>query len=104
MIITMTDIRAMALPEISTQEAPSNTCLELVTDKSNTGMITGNPRMAIIVDGFPVLEESDDIMVNPTAIPVEPINRFTKNNETFSTGKPKNTQNKITLSNTRKYW
>ena len=67
---------------------PSRIFEELLIDKTRTGMITGNPSTAIIIDRFEVLKEIAEIIVNADESPRHPKRRFSVNRGVLEIGFP----------------
>lgn len=104
MIITFTLSKVIRLVIMSSQLPPSINICELEIDKIKMGIITGNPRMAIITALLLVLLAMDETMVNEQAKPKEPIIKLMMKGTGFLTGKPRNNEKTMMAKEINSHW
>lgn len=90
MIIIFTLTRVMKLVEISGQPPPRMIILELVIANINTGIITGNPNIAIMIDWLFVFEARAEINVNALDKPKDPTSKLRMNKDMSPVAFPRN--------------
>lgn len=93
MIITFTLKRVNKSEVISDAGAPRISCFEIDVAMSKMGITMGNPRMAIRVALFSVLDAKDETIVNADASPILPTKRLTKNQALRFPGEPSKSEN-----------
>lgn len=94
MIITLTLRRVNKSEVISDAGAPRISCFEIDVAMSKMGITIGNPRIAMRVALFSVLEANDETIVNADAKPILPAKRLTKNQVLRFPGDPSKSENK----------
>tara|TARA_Y100001972_G_C7655715_1_gene330221 strand:- start:63 stop:377 length:315 start_codon:yes stop_codon:yes gene_type:complete len=96
MIITLTLKRVNKSEVISDAGAPRISCFEIDVAMSKMGITMGNPRIAMRVALFSVLDANDETIVNADASPILPTKRLTKNQALRFPGDPSKSE-KMTI-------